>query len=227
MQHEQLEQLTWDHVEELHPDFWVFDDHRWAFYAWETARVRRPTTDRYSIVHIDHHYDGCSDIRDVTGLTSLSGLCKVRELVESNTIIRKDSFIAPAVLRGYVSVVHFLCQQNDNAPGLHYGSVLKPGNCAQFLHESMSSLMKANIPDPLLFDFCLDFFNRSELWGEGDLWSEAEIGECLSLLEPLVRRADVVTCSLSFGYSGSEEDTRRLAKFCIPRLLAMRGAYRI
>ena len=74
----------------------------------------------------------------------------------------------------------------------------------------------------MIFDLCLDLFNRSDDWAEGDLWSDAEIDGFLGEVARLITAAELVTVSMSFNYSGTAENTRHLTKFVIPRILALR-----
>ena len=58
---------------------------------------------------------------------------------------------------------------------------------------------------------------------EGDLWTDADVLKFLEAARSHILAAAVVTISLSFGYSGAEEDTRHLAQLVVPRILELRG----
>lgn len=45
-----------------------------------------------------------------------------------------------------------------------------------------------------------------------NIWKENEINDWLNDCEGLVQSASIVTVSMSYGYSGVEEDTERLTK---------------
>jgi hypothetical protein len=198
---------------------WLMDNHRWALKVWETERKHT----RYSLVHADYHWDAGYDFHghpeQEARLLSASS-AEVAEIVAAGTWIKFDSFIAPAVRRGLVNTVHFYCFQDDAEPIDE--SILKICGATQVCHSSVESLGASYITGPLIFDLCLDLFNRSDQWEEGDLWSDGEILHFLEVVQPLVVRADIVTISLSFNYSGTHSDTRHLAKLVVPSLLAQR-----
>ena len=58
---------------------------------------------------------------------------------------------------------------------------------------------------------------------EGELWTDADVLGFLGTMSSLIRAAAVVTISLSFGYSGTEKDTRHLAQLAVSRILELRG----
>ena len=101
---------------------------------------------------------------------------------------------------------------------------LRACGAKQTLHDDPQALATCQIAGPMLFDLCLDLFNRSEQWQEGDLWSDSEVLDFLKTVKPLVASAELVTVSMSFNYSGTPTDTRHLARLVIPELLAYRGS---
>jgi hypothetical protein len=142
-----------------------------------------------------------------------------------NELIRYDSFIAPAIICGLISDVHFLCKQTDSDEGLN-PELLASANVQQHIHDSPADLLRTPLPEPIIFDLCLDLFNHEEntkKLGEGDLWPDAEIVAWLDSMRPVIERAALVTVSLSFDYSGTEEDTRHLAVLVLPRLQEWRS----
>lgn len=212
-------------LHELYPEFWIMDDHRWAFLAWEKSAWRLDKNIRYSLIHTDYHYDGCNDFTsetDVSSLRALTDLDDLEALVRSDSCISKDSFIAPTVIRELLSNLHFYCLQDDTDLGIDE-SLLSRFNCIQHLHNSVDELKTANVSSPLIFDLCLDLFNKSDQWNEGDLWENHEIVEFLDKMSSYIQRASIVTVSLSFGYSGTSDDTKRLAELVLPRMFSYRG----
>lgn len=155
-------------------------------------------------------------------MLAISALDELKALVLSDSNIRKDSFITPAVIRELLRSVHFFCLQNDTDPGIDE-ALLSRFRCTQQLHSSIEQLVAADVSSPLIYDLCLDLFNKSDRWEEGDLWSNQEIVEFLETTSPDIKRADIVTGSLSYGYSGSEADTERLAALVLPRMLGLQG----
>lgn len=199
------------------------DDHRWALKVWEVERRH----DHYTLVHTDYHWDGCYDFRnrpeDEARLMSASS-AEIAQLVAARERIKCDSFIAPAVRRGLVRTVHFFCLQGDAAgTGLDEG-FLRDCGATQVLHRTPESLAGCQIRGPMLFDLCLDLFNRSDMWQEGDLWSDREIRGFLEAVRPLIEGAELVTVAMSFNHSGTHADTRHLTELVVPILLDYRGS---
>lgn len=202
-------------------DIWIMDDHRWANLVWE----RRRTQERSCLVHADYHWDAVDDFAGHTELVSMLTAASVEDiarLIEEDTYIGFDSFIAPAVRRNLFSEVHFYCREDDsNEVGLSH-DLLREAGTVQVIHKTTNTLVSYPFRHPIIFDLCLDLFNDSDEWETGDLWGEAEIVEFLDVVQTIIRRALVVTVSLSFGYSGTVDDTRRLARLVIPKLLEVR-----
>ena len=59
--------------------------------------------------------------------------------------------------------------------------------------------------------------NRSDMCYTGDIWSLEEIDDLLNDIKHLVINASIVTISMSYGYSGTKEDTSRLTKYILER----------
>jgi hypothetical protein len=201
---------------------WLMDDHRWALKVWETERKH----DHYTLVHADYHWDGCYDFHDQPDAERMlvdASPDQVAKLVAEGEWIKYDSFIAPAVRRGLVHTVHFYCLQDGMGDDALDEDFLHTCGARQVLHATPGQLSKANIVGPSIFDLCLDLFNRSDEWAEGDLWTDAEIDSFLNEVGSLVSEAELVTVSLSFNYSGTSEQTRHLAKVVLPQILGRRG----
>ncbi len=214
-----------EYHDERFPNFWLMDDHRWGFYAWEKSAGETDSRKRYSLIHLDYHYDGCNDFEEeneIEKLRKTSELSELEELVRIDDAIRKDSFIAPAVIRGLLKEIHFYCPQHDTELGIDE-NLLERFDCKQFLYDTPDDLKNRAVSNPIIFDLCLDLFNKSDQWEEGDLWTDEEITQFLDNMASFVTKAEIVTVSFSFGYSGSEEDTRHLAKLVLNKLVEYRG----
>lgn len=204
---------------------WLMDDHKWAFLIWDRAK-RNSEVQKFSLIHADYHWDGVNDFHGSPARTAdlLSaddaGLMRI---MRCDNLICFDSFIAPAVLRGIFDEIHFFCLQDDGGDVGLDEELLRDTATAQVIHENLGSLLQREFASPLIFDLCLDLFNRSKKWYEGDIWPDAEIMEVLSAIRPLVETAKLVTISMSFGYSGTENQTRHLAKLVVPTLLEWRA----
>lgn len=198
---------------------WLMDDHRWALKVWETEHKHGS----YTLVHADYHWDACYDFdaqSDEEARLLSASAADVVNFISAGELIKLDSFIAPAVRRGLLHAVHFYCLQSD-AEALDDG-LLELCGAQQVVHSSVDSLAAANIDGPAIFDLCLDLFNRSDNWEDGDLWSDEEILRFLESVRPLIIRADIVTVAMSFNYSGTAADTRHLVKLVVPILLSQR-----
>jgi hypothetical protein len=214
----------------LEDNLWLMDNHKWALLAWERHRQQAGGS-QYSLIHADFHWDGGDDFSDDNEAQSellTADLDKLKTMTEAEDLIRYDSFIAPALRRGLLSEVHFYCLQDDgNDVGLDE-ELLDQTGAQQFLHENIQDLAKAKPRQPLIFDLCLDLFNRSDdKEYQGDLWSDEEVVKFLDDVAHHIRMAELVTISLSFGYSGTEDDTRHLAKLVIPKIQALRANTRL
>lgn len=137
--------------------------------------------------------------------------------------IRFDSFIAAAVRRGLLSEVHFFCKEDDgNEVGLD-ADLCADAGVQQAVHVDVDSLVALEPTGAFIYDLCLDLFNRADDLFDGELWPDADVLAFLDATRALIVAADFVTISLSFGYSGTEEDTRHLAQLVVPRILEWRG----
>ena len=205
---------------ELDSNIWLMDNHRWAYYTWEKFRLKSDIP-KFSLVHADYHWDGGNDFHSLPEKEQelLHGnLDSIFQLVHEGNWIRFDSFIAPAVIRGFLSEVHFYCNQDDSYDvGIEEGLLARMGTL-QTIHDDVKTLSNHQFTHPVIFDLCLDLFNESDGWFDGDLWSESKIMQFLTSIKKTICEAELVTVSLSFGYSGTEDDTRWLAKLVIPTL---------
>jgi hypothetical protein len=144
-------------------------------------------------------------------------------LIADDKYIRFDTFIAPAVRRGLLSEVHFFCKEDDgNDVGLD-ADLCSDGGVQQAFHVDAASLAALQPKGPLIYDLCLDLFNGAEDLFEGELWPDADVLAFLDDTRDHIVAAEIVTISLSFGYSGTEADTRHLAQLVVPRILQLRG----
>jgi len=203
------------YFEEIFPGVWLMDDHRWAYYVWEKMFLQKKNEWPFALVHVDCHWDGVNDFYGnpsaVKELVGMNDIDSIYSLVQKNKDVRKDSFIAPAIIRGLVDEVHFYCKQTCTGPGL-YPPFLKEHNAGQFIHRNIESLISHQISKPIIFDIGLDIFNKSDMWDEGDIWKEIEIFEFLWKCSNMIQSSSIVTTAMSFGYSGTEKDTRHLTR---------------
>ena len=201
---------------------WLMDNHKWALFVWERHRLQVGGA-QYSLMHADFHWDSTDDFREneaaqaVLAAANADGL---RAMTAANEYITYDSFIAPAVRRGLFSEVHFYCLQTDSEP--LDDSLCDEFGALQVIHPDVASLAAVVPASPLIFDLCLDLFNRSDYDYDGDLWSDEEVLGFLKSVKHHIRSAELVTISLSFGCSGTQGDTRHLAELVVPRIVELR-----
>ncbi|OPY76032.1 MAG: hypothetical protein A4E65_03306 [Syntrophorhabdus sp. PtaU1.Bin153] len=199
------------YLEEIFPSVWLMDDHRWAYYIWEKVFLKNENEGSFALVHLACRWDGVNDFYGdptaVRNLVEINDIDRIYSLVQRNRYVRKDSFIAPAIIRGLVDEVHFYCRQTGTGPGL-YPPFLKEHKARQFIYGQIEPLLSHQISKPIIFDIDLDLFNKSDMWDEGGPWTDQEIVEFLSMCSNLIRSSSVVTAAMSFGCSGTKQDTR-------------------
>jgi hypothetical protein len=210
------------YFEEIHPCVWLMDDHRWAYFIWEQCLNREGVKIPYSLLHIDYHWDGINDFLAVTNqelLDSITEIDKIYRMVLEGILVRKDSFIAPAIIRGIINEVHFLCFGNDElTPKGLDEELLNRFRSKQIIHNDLCSLA-SNARNGSLLDIDLDIFNKSDYWGVGDIWPAIEILEFLKDCSEVIKSSPLITIAMSFNYSGSIDDTRWLANLVVPKVV--------
>jgi hypothetical protein len=110
------------YVRRLHPRLWLMDSHNWALFAWESSLRPLPGHERISLAHLDYHFDACNDFAsapDVERLLRAPGVAACAGLTEGRSLIKCDSFIVPAILRGLARDLHFFCREMDPDPGVY------------------------------------------------------------------------------------------------------------
>jgi hypothetical protein len=206
-----------EYFEEISKNIWLMDNHKWAYYVWESNRelfgdIKAP------IVHVDYHWDSGDDFYNSVEKESefkCLDLSEIKSVVSEGSWIRYDSFICPAIIRGISDEVHFLCFQEDYCDEGIYEESLKKYNARQYIYRSSGELKNLSFDKAYIFDFCIDVFNRSNMYYEGDIWSLDEINKFLEDIRHLIVGARIITVSMSFEYSGTVEDTARLTKYVL------------
>jgi len=200
---------------------WLMDNHKWALSVW----ARHHTGPRRWLFHADHHWDSVDLFRENDRAQAALQAADTKTLdqwIRDNNRIQYDAFIAPAVRKGLFEEVHFFCTQDDD-----WDKGLDPALCeemgvGQTLHACIDSFVGVTPRAPIVFDLCLDLFNEATKYYGSKLWSDSAIMSTLEALSSKLSAAEVVTVSLSFGFSGTEDDTRRLAELVVPQLIAIR-----
>ena len=145
-----------EYFEEIYPNIWIMHNHKWSLYCWEKYREKNkiPST----LVHLDYHWDACNDYGKNESTIRDMNLDKMQDVIIENTYIRKDSFIAPAIIRGYIKRVDFHCLEKVNAVGLD-NDFLNRYNAIEHVHEKMEDLILAIGNQEIILDLDLDIFN--------------------------------------------------------------------
>jgi hypothetical protein len=210
------------YVTRLHPRLWLMDCHKWALYAWESSLRPQLGHEQGILAHLDYHLDASNDFtsaEDVERLLRAAGSAGCGDLTAGDNLIKCDSFIVPAIMRGLIRDVHFFCRETDPDPGV-YDEWLDSYDGPQFYHERLEDLLVALAGKCVLFDLCLDLFNGAANKSyRSDLWPDADVVGLIDDCGDLIRDARLVTVSLSFSHSGTESDTRHLARVVLPRVL--------
>jgi len=220
------------YYEEIAHSVWLMNDHRWALLGWEKSCKMRPAM----LVHLDWHWDGINDFKleaHYQTLLKANSFEKLENLIAKDSLVRRDSFIAPAVIRGITDEIHFFCLQDDTEPGLdpqllqRYGAKEIRHDSIRGLRESLECRNKT-----LIMDLDLDLFNRdTPFYAEGTHFSE-NIKEFIEECRPLIQKAEVATIakSPSAWWIGNQsrwdwdpELSEELASIVVPRILKIRG----
>lgn len=198
---------------EIFPDIWLMDNHKWAYYIWEKYDLRNVKGKPFALFHADYHWDAVNDFQDKSDIQKLAEIESADQILElvSNDEVRKDAFIAPAIIRGFINEVHFYCKQNDTDEGF-WSPFLEEYEATQYFHNDIDSFISYSGPKKKLFDLDIDLFNKSGIWNEGDLWDEKQILHFLESCSGLIKSSEIVTIAMSFHYSGDTLDTRYLTE---------------
>ena len=202
-----------EYFEEIYPNIWIMHDHKWSLYCWEQYKEKNdiPST----LVHLDYHWDTINDYWENESTIKNMNLATIKDVLIENDKIRKDSFIAPSIIRGYVNRVDFHCFQTTNI-GLT-DSILANYNPIQNNHNTIEDLIKSIGNEKIILDLDLDLFNKSGKMGE--LWGEKKIENYIHKITPLIKQAKIITIAMSYGFSGSNKDIEYLTKLVIPIII--------
>jgi hypothetical protein len=217
---------------EIGHSIWLMNDHKWAFLGWEKSCKRRPAI----LAHLDWHWDGINDFRnpqDYDHLRNIKSHEELKELIAENRLIRRDSFIAPAIIKGITDEVHFFCLQNNTESGLD-DELLQSYGVDEIRHTSIEDLVRVlrNGQKPLIMDLDLDLFNRdTPFYAEGAELSR-KIIEFLDKCGSLFERAEVVTIAKSPGawwirnqnrWDWDRDLSEDVAKIALPHIVSIRS----
>jgi len=202
-----------EYFEEIYPNIWIMHNHKWSLYCWELYRERNniPST----LVHLDYHWDAINDYSENESTIKDMNLITMKDVLIEEIDIRKDSFIAPAIIRGYINRVDFHCFQTTDI-GLT-DSILDNYKPIQNIHEKIEDLIQSVGNKEIILDLDLDIFNKSGKLGE--LWSGEEVKNYIHKITPLIKQAKIITIAMSYGFSGNNEDIEYLTKLVTPMII--------
>ena len=220
------------YYEELSHSIWLMNDHRWALLAWEKCCKPRPAI----IAHLDWHWDGVNEFSSQEAcerLLTITGPEELERLIAEDCLVTRDSFIAPAIIRGISDEVHFFCLQNDTQPGLT-SQLPQQYETIERRHSSIESLIESvkNSPKPLIMDLDLDLFNRATPFYSAGCEMNTRVIAFIEKCSFLFQRAEVVTIAKSPGawwinnQNQNDWDTElseQLARIIVPRLVSIRS----
>jgi len=203
------------YYEEIYPNIWIMHNHKWSLYCWENYRENNeiPST----LVHLDYHWDACNDYSENESTIKYMNLNEMQDVIIENTNIKKDSFIAPAIIRGYINRVDFHCLEKVNAIGLD-GDFLNRYNAIENIHDKIEDLILAIGSQEIILDLDLDIFNTlgSKF---GILWEKGKIESYINTIIPLIKQAKIITIAMSYGHTGNDEDIEYLTKLVVPMIV--------
>jgi len=209
------------YIEEIYPNMWLMNNHKWAYFCWEQYKLTHNSNFRFNLIHLDFHWDGINDFQDEERLSKLKmidSLNKLHELVNQGEFIKDASFIAPGIIRGILKEIHFYCFQDDTEPGIDE-SLLEEHNCVQYIHNDIDDLITHTFEGDIFFDLDLDLFNKNDYWNQGDIWEENEIIELIDKCSEIISKSSLVTIANSPGYSGTKDDLEYLKNLVIPQII--------
>lgn len=208
-----------EYFEEIHPNVWLMDDHKWACYVWE-SNYRKIGDLPSTLVHIDYHWDAISDFVDdhAISLIEKPSLEELAELIKVDQFIRKDSYIAPAIIKNQIKNIYFFCRQTDTEIGF-YKPFLDEYRAKQVIANDIEDLSQQISDTEILLDIDIDIFNKTRQWAESDLWEKEEIISFLYACKNLIQNAKIITIAMSHNYSGTPEDTSYLTELTVTKIL--------
>jgi hypothetical protein len=214
--------------EQIAPNLWLMSSHKWAWYGWESSCKKRPA----KLVHLDYHWDDLNDFsnpNDVVSLRSITDLEGIEALTidSDRMLVRQDSFIAPAIIRGLVNQIHFFCLQRDDTPGFD-AQFLTNYHAHQFSYSDITDLSNAIQTGPLILDIDLDLFNRATPYFN----NKSALLQLIVSVKRIIELAEVITIAKSDLYSWKVADNDQydwdetsahyISSLVLPELLKIR-----
>jgi len=200
------------YFDEIYSNIWIMDNHKWALYCWERYRVKNQIP--LTLVHLDYHWDALNDYLEDESIIKNMDLGTLHNEIKNN-IIRCDSFITPAIIRGHIDRVDFHCFQTDTI-GFDNDFINKY-NITQNIHKNIEDLVNEIEKQEIILDIDLDIFSKTAK--NGILWDEDNIKAYIYKITPLFKQAKIITIAMSYGYTGSNEEIEYLTKLVISLII--------
>ncbi len=207
---------------EIYPNIWLMDNHKWAFWAWISYIDQMKISSPLSLYYVDYHWDAINDFQCEKSLSKISQL----ELTDLFNMVRdnyvsQDGFIAPAIIKGIFDEVHFYCSQEDTEIAF-LPDFLESYNTKQYVRQKIEDMCAVKKSKQYAFDLDIDIFNNSVMYLESELWPQEKRDHFFQKCSGLIQNASIITIAMSFGYSGTNNDTKYLAKYVIKKIIEIR-----
>jgi hypothetical protein len=204
---------------EVKPNIWLMDNHRWAYYIWESFSFKNPNQLPSTLLHIDYHWDDINDFIDESSIGELKrgDINYIYGLVEQNkSPITCESFIAPAVIRGLFNEIYFCClQENDSIFDERFRRKY-PIKIAKY--KNIKSLVKSLRSNEFYLDIDMDIFFNLEGMIHSELWPDKYIATLLDNIQLLLQSASLTTIAMSHDYINDTDKTRMMTKRLLDKL---------
>ena len=202
--------------DEIYDDIFLVEDHKWALFCWEKYRSNSENIP-HRLVHLDYHWDSL-DYGGNKDLLTKMNLDDMYDHIQEDKYIRLDSFILPAIHRGFIKHIDFYCFQDEE--------YLLPFDYVSYeAHKSIDDLLKSVGTDEIILDLDMDLFNKDgdgQMYEKGDLWNKNEIIDFITKCKPLIEQAKVVTIARSPDFTGDDEDIEYLTTLVIPMIIEIK-----
>ena len=206
------------YFDEIYPNIWIIHNHKWSLHCWEQYRKNNkfPST----LVNLNFHWNACNDYNENESTIRDTNLKNMKNSLIKDSNIRKDSFIAPSIIRGYINKVDFHCFQKDTV-GLDESFVNKY-KVVQNIYDSIKDLVHNIGEQEIILDLDLDMFNTlgSKL---GKLWDKEKVESYLRTITPLIKQAKIIAIAIPYGHTGNDEDIECITKFVVPMIIDIKN----
>jgi len=68
------------YFEEISPNIWLMDNHKWAYYIWEKVFSKNTHKTPVTLFHLDYHWDGVNDFKESIHITDLINIKEIQKI---------------------------------------------------------------------------------------------------------------------------------------------------